>query len=292
MKGTRLLNSLRLAGWVAALGFLPAAGAATLVVTNLADDGPGTLRQAITNAASGDLITFATHGTITLTNGELFITNNLTLLGPGATNLAISGNQASRVFNVGSNTSVGISELTVRDGKAANNYYANYSPASPGGGIFNQGALALTNCSVTANTAGYGVSPIYPVLSLPGGHGGGIYSTGPLSLMGCTLSSNRAGDGGGAGAAGGNGGAIFSSGPLFMTSCTIYGNHAGNNIGNPPLSIHRAAAEGGFIAPPASVSLGARSVGTFVAVQAVEMAAASTTREAVLWLWSETPSLP
>src|SRR5437899_2183327 len=83
-------------------------GAATLTVTNTADGGAGTLRAALTSAGNGDTINFslAMPSVITLTNGELVITNNLAIVGPGATNLAISGNTNSRVFNVATNRTV------------------------------------------------------------------------------------------------------------------------------------------------------------------------------------------
>ena len=42
--------------------------------------------------------------TIVLTSGELLITNSLTILGPGTTRLAISGNGSSRVFSINSGT--------------------------------------------------------------------------------------------------------------------------------------------------------------------------------------------
>src|SRR6266446_4488682 len=71
--------------------------AATLTVTNACDNGPGSLRQAILDAAPSDTINFSVTGTITLTTGELSITNDLSIAGPGATNLALSGNYASRV---------------------------------------------------------------------------------------------------------------------------------------------------------------------------------------------------
>ena len=60
------------------------ARAATSVVTNLNDSGPGSLRQAIADAAPSDIITFGVTGTITLTTGELLINKDLTLSGPGA----------------------------------------------------------------------------------------------------------------------------------------------------------------------------------------------------------------
>src|ERR1035438_9188762 len=74
-----------------------------LFVTSTDDSGVGSLRQAITtaNASGGGTILFASiFGTITLTNGELLITTNMNIVGPGAIVLAVSGNFASRVFNV------------------------------------------------------------------------------------------------------------------------------------------------------------------------------------------------
>src|SRR5436190_22998205 len=54
------------------------------LVTSTADNGPGSLREAIASAAPGDTLTFAVTGAITLTSGELLITTNLTITGPGA----------------------------------------------------------------------------------------------------------------------------------------------------------------------------------------------------------------
>ncbi|HEY0551668.1 MAG TPA: hypothetical protein VGF13_18835, partial [Verrucomicrobiae bacterium] len=74
--------------------------AATNVVTTLADNGAGSLRQALSNALAGDTIMFSLNGTITLTNGGLSITKNLNIIGRGATNLVISGGGTTRVFTV------------------------------------------------------------------------------------------------------------------------------------------------------------------------------------------------
>jgi hypothetical protein len=57
---------------------------ATLTVTDPTDMGPGSLRQALVEAADGDIITFAlpVPGSIGLTSGELVIDKDLTIIGP------------------------------------------------------------------------------------------------------------------------------------------------------------------------------------------------------------------
>ena len=57
----------------------------TLVVTNNLDSGPGSLRLAVHDAHSGDTVKFASglrDETITLTSGELDVSQNLTIAGP------------------------------------------------------------------------------------------------------------------------------------------------------------------------------------------------------------------
>jgi len=96
---------------------------ATFTVTNTADSGAGSLREAIgfANAAGGaDIVDFAggVTGTITLTSGELAVTDDLTINGPGATTLTISGNDASRILNVFGASAFTLRDLTLRDGNA------------------------------------------------------------------------------------------------------------------------------------------------------------------------------
>ena len=108
-------------------------------VTNTNDSGPGSLRQAIMNAASGAVIKFAPKldgDTIALTSGVLDISKNLTIEGPGASNLTISGGGTSGVFGITADgLNVTISGLTIANGSA-----------SSGAGITNgNGTLTLTN---------------------------------------------------------------------------------------------------------------------------------------------------
>src|SRR5258708_18020971 len=68
------------------------AHAATIIVTNTNDSGPGSLRQALTIANDGDTIAFAVTGTIVLTSGGLVVDKEVTISGPSADQLSIDGN--------------------------------------------------------------------------------------------------------------------------------------------------------------------------------------------------------
>jgi hypothetical protein len=215
-----------LAALAASLAPTSPLAAAVITVNNTSDSGGGSLRQAIQNAAAGDTINFSITGVIRLTSGELLISRNLSIAGPGGAGLAISGNTNSRVFEISSNATISISDLTIQDGHATNRTVT----AGNGGGILNAGNLTLTRCTVSGNVAGG------PLLTLPGnlaakpgGNGGGIYNLGTLTLTSCTLSGNVAGKGevGAPGGAGGSGGAVFNAGNATLTACTVSGNQAG-----------------------------------------------------------------
>ena len=251
ISGTALFTLLFLA-WMPADTF-----GTTFTVTNLANAGPGSLRTAISNSLSGDIITFATSGTIMLTSGELLITNNLTISGPGPTNLIVSGNVNSRVFVITSAVAnVSISGITIRDGRAPNGSAGGSgqtgfpgSDGGYGGAIYNLATLTLTGCSLFNNVAGTGgaggngsgtlFSTGFSGTGGTGGTGGAIYNAGTLALAGCTLNNNFAGNGGngglqkiytygGSGGAAGDGGACYSTGPVALTNCTVVANNPGN----------------------------------------------------------------
>src|SRR5947209_8218851 len=100
---------------------------AAFTVSNLADAGSGSLRDAIlaANANPGpDTVTIGVTGTIALSTGELAVTDVLTVTGPGAAALTLTGG-TSRVFEVNATGVVSISGLTV----------SNCSSSSSGGGI-------------------------------------------------------------------------------------------------------------------------------------------------------------
>lgn len=190
------------------------------IVTSTNDSGPGSLRQAISDAASDDLISFAPNvtGTITLTSGQLVISTSLTLDGPGAGTLTVSGNFKSRVFNVLTGISVTLSGVSIGGGSISD-YPTN------GGGIKNSGTLTLTKVLV----AGNGVSSSF------GPSGGGIYNEGTLTVIESSVSGNLAyGPCGGGGPVCGNGAGIANTagGVATIVSTTLSDNLYGGGIYN------------------------------------------------------------
>jgi len=108
----------------------------TFTVMNLHESGPGSLRAAIAaaNANPGpDQIKFAdgVTGTIPLTSGQLDISGDLAIHGPGADELTVSGNNASRVFAIASGVTVTLSDLTIAQGKAVTGVVSTTPACSP-----------------------------------------------------------------------------------------------------------------------------------------------------------------
>jgi hypothetical protein len=164
----------------------------TLRVTSAADDGSaGTLRAVIAAAKSGDTIDFdpsLAGQTITMTQGELAVAKSLDIEGLGRHRLTVSGNHASRVFDISSGATVTIAGLTMTDGLAAGN-----SPvlASTGGAILNFGTLTLSDDVLSDNQA-VGDASTSP-LGKPGrALGGGLANLGtaPLTISRCAFISN------------------------------------------------------------------------------------------------------
>jgi hypothetical protein len=161
--GRSLLPALRLA-----LVFLiPASGAtaATFTVTNLSDSGPGSLRQAVLNAnatAAADTVAFAPGltGTITLTSNEIVVSNPLTVNGPGAAALTVSGNDQFRVFYVEKSTAatpidVTLSGLTLTRGSGLPVHTFSF-----GGAVFaTDENLTILNSVISDSQAGVQADP-------------------------------------------------------------------------------------------------------------------------------------
>jgi hypothetical protein len=194
----------------------------TLTVLNNADSGPGSLRDTIAAAASGDTIVFAhslSGQTITLTSGQLTLTKNLDIEGLGADKLTVSGDTVSRVFAITAGATDTIAGLTIADGVAAT-----------GGGIDNAGNLTITNCTVGHNQAVGGMG------------GGGILNEANASLTfkGGALEDNQASA---AAMSDVFGGGLLNLGSANVTSAKIVGNQA---LGGASFSFFGGSVGGGI----------------------------------------------
>jgi hypothetical protein len=234
---------------------------------NNLDSGPGSLRQAVldANQAGGtNSISFASSVTsIALTSGELAISDNLTIDGPGSKSLTISGGNSSRVFDLQSGTTVTIEGMTIAQGLAGGN-----APVYPscGGGILNLASLTLDDVLVDGNQAvgdpTVVVSGSAIFNSLGGALGGGIENFGTLQVTDSTISNNQAL---GADNADGSslpfpsfpgnalGGGIGNFGTLTVTDSTFKGNVA--QAGNGGMGAFAAIGGGGAIVNDASLTV-------------------------------------
>src|SRR5262245_43741473 len=114
------MNARRIDSYTACLilwmASCPAIFGATLTVTNLADNGPGTLRDSIADSVNGDRINFGVSGTVVL-QSQLTISSNIRIDGINADLSRISGNNATRIFNITAPGTVQINNLTLSDGR-------------------------------------------------------------------------------------------------------------------------------------------------------------------------------
>ncbi|MDT5060593.1 MAG: trimeric autotransporter adhesin, partial [Acidobacteriota bacterium] len=193
----------------------------TQVVTNTADTGAGSLRQAIAGVCTNGTITFNIPTsdpnynnvtgvfTIKLTSGELVIAQSLTITGPNAASITVARDSAAatgfRVFSITAGT-VSISNLTVSGGTPAT--------GNSGGGLFvTGGTTTITGMLFTGNT-------------VVNGSGGGLGVSGAgstLNVINTTVSGNTATNGGG----------LYNGtgGTLNLTSVTITGNNSNGDTG-------------------------------------------------------------
>ncbi len=225
---------------------------AVFTVTSAAEDGPGSLRQAVLDAnanASPDLILFhlpAGVDTIRLTS-QISITDNLMISGPGADKLTLSGDHLSRIFKIENDAIAGhafgvtLQNLAFENGSDPNDN--NSPPTYEGGGaILSYQSLTLDHCIIANNHSGGNGGGIYIVTADAGtgllidqcqfnGNtaaeaGGGIAAStrGNIYVIESMLTGNSAQDGGGASLT------IASSqdntGDLWISHSTVANNHA------------------------------------------------------------------
>lgn len=188
---------------------------AATVITN-DDDGPGSLRRLVMEAANGDTIDFAVTGDIILVTGAITIDVDLIIAGPGADVLRIL--PGGRAFHVTSTATATISGLSIVGTLGA-------QPAGDGGdggnggdamagAILNNGDLTLSDCEVQ------------------GGVGGGSGGNGGNGGDGTDMDPEGGNGGNGGNGGSGRGGAIFNDGTLRIFDCTVEGAVSGGDGGD------------------------------------------------------------
>lgn len=173
-------------------------------------------------------------------NGDLNLTTPaagdppISILGAGQASTIIDANQIDRVLKVQNGRSAIISDVTLRNGYLL-------ATTDSGGGIRNDGVLALSRIEVSGNVA---IGDF--------GYGGGISSDGELSITDGTISGNSAEQ---------DGGGIFARRSLTLTDCTLSQNSSAGSGGgiysfanfskitmvNSTVSLNNANGDGGGI---------------------------------------------
>lgn len=225
-------------GWLAAGAasheprHIAAPSGTTITVTNCDDSGAGSLRGAVSVAMSGDTIDLASLpcSTITLETGAIVIAqNDLTLIGPGALQLAVDGGARNsvfdRVFDHSGTGSLAISYLTITDAT-----YATYAPdgAARGGCIRSEGSVALLLSIVSSCRIAQGGKNIAT--------GGGVWASTGLTLVASIVRDNVAYSPDGGSNVGGAGtfGALTAKYSTITNNTAYYiGGLFGDSTGDP-----------------------------------------------------------
>ena len=208
------------------------AQAATLPVTSCADDGsPGTLRSGVNAAANGDVVdlTQLACSKITLTQGPIDTNflgphplNVLTIQGPGADELTISGGGRSLVFGTGgysfTNNLFTINDVTVADGiNAGTTWHESAACIFNVRGTLGLNRVVMTNCHSLFKGGVGGV-----------GGGGAVGADGLLQITDSIITSSSVQ------ATGGNtaqGGGAWVGGLMVLVRSTIAGNTPISEVG-------------------------------------------------------------
>ncbi|MDB5064593.1 MAG: hypothetical protein JWM18_1027 [Chloroflexi bacterium] len=253
----RFIRTLQSLGCAAVL----AAGTVTLIVPTTAHADVACNEQALVdainaaNAMGGGTVTLANPCTYVLTSGHggggndglPLITTPITLL--GGANSTITRSQTAAPFRIAEVTGTGaltLTSVTLSDGYAVGLLGL---AGGDGGGIYNNGAVTLTNSTLSGNHAGAKGGGIYNGLGattftsstvsdnstgslLSAGDGGGIYNSGgTVTFTSGNLIRNQA-VGAVLGLVGGTGGGMYDNGgTVTFTSSFVQTNTASRTAG-------------------------------------------------------------
>lgn len=225
-----------------------------VVVSNNQDSGTGSLRQAISDALVGDVISFSTSyfnqpRTIALAS-TLVVNKSMSIIGPGATLLTLDANNLRRHLNVDAPATLNLRGMRFTRGNpgagvsggailvnlgtlSASEITVDSSSGNVGGCIYNNGTLNLALARLSGCQANFAaglfneagktatISDTRIENNVATGPGGGIGNPGTLVLERVSLSGNQATIGGG----------INSYGTATLSNTTVSGNTAENGGG-------------------------------------------------------------
>ena len=273
-----------------------------ITVSSTADSGPGTLRQALADVCSGGTIDFApalANQVVTLTSGELMITQTVTLENPNAPNLKLNGNDAQRIFHLQSGAVVTMSNLSLISGTITSG-----SLFYDGGGGIRVGfgtTLTVLDSHFTDNTGVsggaiqcFGTLKVYRSVfngnvALTDG-GGAIYSEGSLIVEDSSFSGNS-----GQYSGYGGGGGIYNDGSATITNSHFYSNTSsysgggggivnwsGLTVNNSEFKGNSASLDGGGIRNHGTATINASTFISNAAISPVGGGGGGITNEGVL----------
>jgi hypothetical protein len=234
---------------IAGVGATAPAQAATRVVSNCNDSGAGSLRRAVSDAASGDVIdlTGLTCNRIVFVLGWITVAQeDLRLVGPGRFALTLDGNNTVRIFRHTGGGTLRIERMSLANGRYRGRGGCILSEAgnvelirarvhhcrvdgdvTSGGGIGAFGNVLLSYSSVFANA------------TADRGSGGGISAFRKVTLYRSQVYANTAGPAAGIRAGelaatyslihgnqgSGFGGGVFTTGRMVLNKSTVSANH-------------------------------------------------------------------
>ena len=209
------------------------AHAATFKVSNLNDNGQGSLRTAIVSAnrtPDADTIIFASHlrGTLGIKSSLPSLSGSLSIVGPGRDLLNVRrvGKAQYRIFDIARSGTVSLQEMTLSNGSVMSASGAGLMNTGEtgikhdlgAGCIYNGGVLQVNDCALVGNKTNTG--------------GGAIFNIGPqLTLSNCLIASNNCSPQNGY--MDGGGGVLNGRDDAFvlMTHCTFSGNVCSDGSG-------------------------------------------------------------
>lgn len=200
--------------WILTSNF--SGSATSWVVTSTTDHGPGSLREAVSNAADGDTITFSINSPVLLED-DILLGISLVMIGDSAGNDIISTTGQSRIFDLANNQVLRLEHLTLRDG------FTGGLAQEGGGAIRNSGTVYATDCLFLNNRAESGGAIIN--ISFGG-------DTSLLYLESCSFIGNYAYQGDSTTLSEPTGGAIYADTrqygytEILATNCTFSENKA------------------------------------------------------------------